>query len=78
MIVGVNSLHNFPKQPTYHSDGVFSRSQANGRSATSRSPDFTSPYSNICHISGSCYGVGPYDFATIYNVLPLWNSSPAD
>ncbi|MGB7846883.1 MAG: S53 family peptidase [Candidatus Acidiferrum sp.] len=24
--------------------------------------------------SGNCYGVGPYDFATIYNLLPLWNS----
>jgi subtilase family serine protease len=23
------------------------------------------------------YGVGPYDFATIYNVSPLWNATPA-
>jgi subtilase family serine protease len=24
--------------------------------------------------SGNCHGVSPYDFATIYNVLPLWNA----
>ena len=23
-----------------------------------------------------CYGVTPYDFATIYDVLPLWNATP--
>ena len=27
--------------------------------------------------SSDCYGVGPYDFATIYNVAPAWNASPA-
>src|SRR6185312_3330744 len=25
----------------------------------------------------TCYAVSPWDFATIYNVLPLWNGSPA-
>lgn len=24
--------------------------------------------------SGNCHGIGPYDFATIYNMLPLWNA----
>ena len=24
-----------------------------------------------------CYAVGPYDFATIYNVAPLWGATPA-
>ena len=76
VVAGVDSLHNFPKQPTYHSDGVFSRSQATGE-VRSLASDFTYPFSTGCHINGNCYGVGPYDFATIYNVLPLWNSLPA-
>jgi subtilase family serine protease len=76
VVAGVDSLHNFPKQPTYHSNGVFSRSQATGE-VRSLASDFTYPFSTGCHINGNCYGVGPYDFATIYNVLPLWNSFPA-
>ena len=76
VVAGVNSLHNFPKQPNYHSSGVFSRSQATGE-VRPLVPDFTYPNSNSCSTNGNCYGLGPYDFATIYNVLALWNSSPA-
>lgn len=31
----------------------------------------------MCGGADNCYFVGPYDFATIYNVLPLWNATPA-
>src|SRR5262249_31999308 len=27
-------------------------------------------------VAGTCHQLAPYDFATIYNVLPLWNESP--
>ena len=76
VIVGVNSLHNFYKKPAHHIGGVFSKSRATGE-VKSLSPGFTIGNSNFCGASGTCYFVGPYDFAKIYNVLPLWNASPA-
>jgi len=75
VIVGVNSLHNFPKKPTYR----FAWNVSNGGNKGGEpgfGPQFTTPDSQ-CAISGNCYFVGPYDFATIYNVLPLWNATPA-
>ena len=53
--------------------GTLKRSK--GTSAlTPVGPLFTLP-----NFSGNLtfYGVGPYDFATIYNVSPLWNATPA-
>src|SRR5208337_4112871 len=35
-------------------------------------PDFTFP-----GCGSTCYAVTPFDFATIYDLLPLWNASPA-
>ena len=74
---GVLSLNNFRARPLYHSLGVVSRSKATGL-FTPAQPLFTIPYPGGCGTQPSnCYGVGPYDFATIYNVLPLWNAAPA-
>jgi subtilase family serine protease len=53
VVVGVDSLHNFPKKPMVTFPTPCSGSGLQG--------------------GGSCFGLGPYDFATIYNVLPLWN-----
>jgi hypothetical protein len=79
VIVGVASLHNFPKLPQYRIAGKFSRDNASGRVQPLAKADFTTVDSSICNLSGTgeCYFVGPYDFAKIYNVLPLWTSSPA-
>ena len=70
VVAGVNSLHNFPKRPMYRLAGGSLRSgvKANG-------PDFTTNLP-MCGGADNCYFVGPYDFATIYNVLPLWNATP--
>lgn len=78
IIAGVHSLNSFRARPMHHVVGTYHR--VNGASKlVPAEPDFT--YScgfdpntgkNI-----SCYGLGPYDFAAIYNVLPLWNASPA-
>ncbi|MGA8872784.1 MAG: S53 family peptidase, partial [Candidatus Acidiferrales bacterium] len=55
--------------------GVVSRSKATGK-LQSANPLFT--LGGTCGVPGvGCYGLSPYDFATIYNVLPLWNASPA-
>ena len=73
IIAGVASLYNFPKQPAYHLGGVFSKARSTGRVSVVQ-PGYTVP--NACG-GATCYFLGPYDFATIYNVLPLWLTIPA-
>ena len=69
VVAGVNTLHNFPKTPAHQTVGAISRSRATGK-VEPLSSQFT--YS----INGkNLYGLGPYDFATIYSVLPLWNEN---
>ncbi len=75
VVAGINSLHNFPKQPMHRVVGTFLRSWTTGETQTLHA-EYTFPKSS-CALSGNCYDVGPYDFATIYNVLPLWNGTPA-
>jgi hypothetical protein len=78
VVAGVNSLHNFPKKPMYR----FAPNNSNGsngrnpRQAQGLGSEFTTPDSR-CGVSGNCYFVGPYDFAKVYNLLPLWNATPA-
>jgi hypothetical protein len=68
VVAGFASLNNFPRKPSHHVLGAFSRSKATGKVQ----PLFTYP-SDTCP-SGTCYAVGPTDFATIYNVSPLWTA----
>jgi subtilase family serine protease len=75
-VAGIASLHDFQKEPLIRALGGFWRSQATGQ-LKSLTPLFTFP--SPCAAAGfqtsqACYGVSPYDFATIYNVLPLWNA----
>ncbi len=62
--VGIASLHNFPKKPMHKRMGTFLRSKRTGEAL----PQFTGS-------GGSFFALGPTDFATIYNVLPLWNAA---
>jgi hypothetical protein len=67
VVTGFASLNNFPRKPMIRRLGTFQRSKATGEVR----PLFTfspSPGTTL-------YGVGPTDFATIYNVAPLWNAS---
>jgi hypothetical protein len=73
VITGINSLHNFPKQPMYRLAGKPSNGLSARQAKTSGS-EFTINDVSLCGGSGNCYFVGPYDFATIYNVLPLWTA----
>jgi hypothetical protein len=71
VVVGVNTLHNFHKKPMSRVLGVFSRSKATGIVT----PQFSF---NGCGAQ-PCNALGPTDFATIYNILPLWNlGTPID
>jgi hypothetical protein len=74
VVAGVNTLHNFRKRPMSHKIGMFSRSNATGE-VKPLEPDFTFNVGTGCgFVTAGCFAVGPFDFATIYNVLPLWNA----
>ena len=65
-VKGVLTLHNFPRHPQSTVQGVPVR-------ATQDPP---APLPLFTYTSGkdTYYGLGPTDFATIYNVLPLWSA----
>ncbi len=67
VVAGVASLHNFPRKSYARRLGTFRRTKATGEV----SPLFTYPP------GGPNLAVGPTDFATIYNLLPLWQATPA-
>jgi Pro-kumamolisin, activation domain/Bacterial Ig-like domain (group 3) len=90
VVAGIASLNNFQHKPASRKTGRFRRDtttnlitrlddqgkvQARPQATlpspnTAAQPNFTVPSGD-----SSLYGVTPYDFATIYNVLPLWNAS---
>jgi hypothetical protein len=74
VVVGVASLHNFPKRPMNRVAGKFMKDRTTGV-VSSLGAEFTTVDSNLCPGVGNCYFVGPYDFAKIYNILPLWNAA---
>jgi len=73
VVAGINSLNDFPRKPQSLRVGTFERTKATGEVKPLFT--YTCPLgASGCGSSGETwYGVGPYDFATIYNVLPLWN-----
>jgi hypothetical protein len=72
-VAGILTLHNFPRHPMNEVVGTFKHTKGTN-ALTPVGTLFTLPnfIQNI-----TFYGVGPYDFATIYNVSPLWNATPA-
>jgi hypothetical protein len=75
VVAGINTLHNFHRKPMSRMVGTFSRSNATGETKPIR-PQFTFDLGQACSglQTAGCFGVAPFDFATIYNVLPLWNA----
>ena len=72
VVAGVDSLHNFPKKAQNSFAGTFSRDKKTGQ-VTAVNPQFT--FAAQCFPTGqNCDAVGPYDFATIYDLLPLWSA----
>jgi subtilase family serine protease len=72
-VAGIASLNNFPRKPMNHFVGGFSRDKNTGR-VRPATPLYSFP-ENECSEDNYCFALGPYDFATIYNVLPLWNNN---
>ena len=86
LVAGVDSLNNFGKRPLHHVVGVFAKSANRGRLMLvqrmqalngSNLPLYTSQCGSNPNTGAPfyCNGITPYDFATIYNVLPLWNAT---
>lgn len=72
-VAGIATLHDFVKKPQVHNLGIFAKSKVTGEVSAVR-PDLTFP--GNCGLNGTtCYALGPYDFAQIYNVLPEWNAA---
>ena len=73
VVAGVVSLNDFGRHsevirgPTLHSK----RGQAHAEIAPKLTPDLTNPGPTLI---SSFFGVAPYDFAAIYDLLPLWNA----
>lgn len=66
-VAGIDSLHNFLRKAMNSLVGTYSEET---KQLTSAEPNFTFS----CGNGQVCYGVVPYDFAAIYDVLPLWNA----
>lgn len=67
VVAGINSLNNFRKSA--HNNFVGSYSEQTKQ--LTPQPDYTLPSGQYTY-----YAVVPYDFATIYDLLPLWNATP--
>jgi subtilase family serine protease len=59
VVKGVVALNNFPKHSMMHRVGSFERDLATGQ---------VKPLFTYTDLNGTFYGVGPADFATIYNI----------
>lgn len=81
VVAGISTLHNFARKPLHQVVSRLTNRQAApfNQLSASANPMWTSGGSGCGLAGGSCYGVTPFDLATIYNVLPLWNAnSPID
>ncbi|MGC1200986.1 MAG: S53 family peptidase, partial [Candidatus Acidiferrales bacterium] len=72
-VVGVSKLNDFRPRPMVHNMGTFKRSMTTGKTVAVKS-QITFPNLDCYSGNNNCYAVGPYDFAKIYNVMPLWNA----
>jgi hypothetical protein len=79
-VAGIGSLHDFKAKPMNIFHGIGRREKNTGRVTPKGKSEFTFAPGGTNPCNGqdnNCYSVGPFDFAAIYNVLPLWNGTPA-
>jgi subtilase family serine protease len=80
VVMGVKALHNFFPRPLHRMGSKVMRDSTTGKWKRVASAAGTTRSVRALFETTDQYGdliedVGPYDFATIYNVLPLWNST---
>lgn len=66
VVAGIASLNNFPRRPMSRRLGTVVVSGPKGK--------VTPLFTYVAENGQTYHAIGPTDFATIYNVLPLWNS----
>ncbi len=73
VVAGIDSLHDFRKKPQNVFVGNYSEKTKQLKRAT---PEYT--FAGGCSTDNNldCFALGPYDFATVYDLLPLWNATP--
>lgn len=75
VVAGVRSLHNFFPQASNRVKAASARNQTSGnRTLTHSGVTFNGTTACALTAVTDCFGIGPADFGTIYNVLPLWNA----
>lgn len=72
VVTGIFSLNDFFSKPLHHDLGSFRRDPKTGKWTPLDESLVTRPLYDVP--SSSFELVSPYDFAAIYNVLPLWNA----
>ena len=77
VVAGPVSLHNFPRKAGARVRGAFQKDKNTGKvTPLVTAPSFTFPFSACSSnpiFNSDCFALGPGDFATIYNVNPLWS-----
>jgi hypothetical protein len=74
VVVGIESLHNFFAQPLHKDLGTFRFNRKTRKWMPQDDSVINKPLFTITAGGGPYELVAPYDFATIYNVAPLWNA----
>jgi Pro-kumamolisin, activation domain/Bacterial Ig-like domain (group 3) len=79
VVAGINTLHNFPRKAMHVVRGAYTKNPDTGivKTLDSANPAAPSWTSSCDDGQETCFFLGPYDFAAIYNVAGLWNGSPA-
>ena len=72
IVVGIESLNNFFAKPLHRDVGAFRLNRKTGKWTPENETVLSRPFFTID--TGNFELVSPYDFATIYNVSPLWNA----
>jgi hypothetical protein len=74
VVVGFSSLNNFPRKAMHTEPQSVLRTESGWKKATGTSGAKAQPEFTTVDQGQTLYLLAPYDLATIYNVLPLWNA----
>ncbi|MGB8261867.1 MAG: choice-of-anchor D domain-containing protein [Terracidiphilus sp.] len=75
VVAGVASLNDFRAKPAHIDMGSFRRDPGTGKWSPEGSDQVADPLFGVTNAGTKYEMVTPYDFATIYNVTPLWSAN---
>lgn len=74
VVAGIFSLNDFLSRPLHRYRGNFHRDPRTGKWTPEDQSLISSPLFGVSYNGGTYELLAPYDFATIYNVAPLWTA----